>query len=177
MSTQQALNAAMKEAVEFIHAEGWDEGPTLFALVDTQLLIDDLPSTLQEDTTNPYTLVVQDNLPDNLPAGSNELADYCSRIAWPEQVAGAILAQEIIFRDTNDPDLADPRQARLFSGVLRQEGIELTLLQLRPTEAEIEERGPFAEDEISLRGGDQIAPGILVALRMGLERDPEDFLE
>ena len=30
--TQQALNKAMMEAVDFIHAEGWDAAPTLFAL-------------------------------------------------------------------------------------------------------------------------------------------------
>ena len=30
MSEQQALNKAMMEAVEFVHAEGWDAGPTLF---------------------------------------------------------------------------------------------------------------------------------------------------
>lgn len=172
MSTQRALNTAMREAVDFIHAEGWDAEPTLFGLVNSQLLIDaSVPDTEE------YTLVVQDNLPENLSAGSNELVDYCSRIAWPPQVEGVILAQEIMFRDTADPELSEPRQARLFSGVLREEGVELTLLQLRPTEEELEDQGLFAEDEISLRGGDNIAPGVLAALRLGLEHDPEEFLE
>ena len=38
----QALNKAMLEAVDFVHAEGWDAAPTLFALVPTSLLIDHL---------------------------------------------------------------------------------------------------------------------------------------
>lgn len=169
---QQALNAAMREAVEFVHAEGWDAAPTLFALVPTELLVDQLDP---EDVASPLTLVVQDNLPDNLPAGSEELVDYCSRIAWPPQVAGAVLSQEIMFRDASEGQDAAPRPARLVSGVLREEGLELTLLQLRPTERELDERGLFAEDDIELRGGPGVAPGVLAALRHGLEQDPEDL--
>ena len=37
-AANRALNKAMREAVEFIHAEGWDAPPTLFALVPTQLV-------------------------------------------------------------------------------------------------------------------------------------------
>lgn len=174
-SAQTALNAAMREAVDFVHAEGWDSGPTLFALVPSELLIDQV-ADFDPGLDSPLTLVIQDTLPDNLVAGSEELVDYCSRIAWPEQVAGAVLAQEIIFRDSGEGADPAPRPARLFSGVLRQEGVELTLLQLRPSDEELEERGPFAEDEIELRGGPGVAPGVLTALRYGLEQDPDDLL-
>lgn len=170
--SQQALNAAMREAVEFVHAEGWEAPPTLFGLVESRLLIDTLDPADLDD--KPLTLVVQDTLPDNLPAGSDELVDYCARIAWPQQVSGAVLAQEIRFRDTADGPDTEPRPARLFSGVLRGGDIELTLLQLRPTEEELAERGPFAEDEIDLRGGPGVAPGVIAALRHGLELDPDD---
>ncbi|MGD7002950.1 PPA1309 family protein [Corynebacterium halotolerans] len=164
----QALNKAMLEAVEFIHAEGWDASPTLFALVPSSLLADQL--TDAEDS--PLTLVVQDNLPQNLEAGSEALADYVSRLAWPAEIAGVVLAQEITFRDTTGD--AQPQPARLFSGVLRSEA-ELTLLQIRPTDEELAERGPFAEDEIELRGGPTVAPGVIAALRYGLEQDPAEF--
>lgn len=165
---EQALNRAMLEAVDFVHAEGWDAAPTLFALVPSHLLSDQL----DDNEDSPLTLVVQDNLPDNLEAGSEALADYVSRIAWPTQVVGAVLAQEIRFRDTSGD--GTPRPARLFSGVLRSKP-ELTLLQLRPTEEEIAERGPFAEDEVELRGGPTVAPGVIAALRYGLELDPAEF--
>lgn len=177
---QQALNKAMREAVEFVHAEGWDAAPTLFALVPSELLIDALDSL----DDSPLTLVVQNDLPDNIEAGSEQLADYVSRLAWPAEVAGVILAQEILFRDTASHDASAsvasaptdaPRPARLYSGVLREQGIEQTLLQLRPTEEELEAAGPFAQDEIQLRGGPQVAPGVIAALRYGLEQDPEEL--
>ena len=160
----------MLEAVEFIHAEGWDAGPTLFALVPTELLVDTLDDTSDDA---PLTLVVQDNLPENLLPGSEALGDYISRLAWPAEIAGAILAQEIMFTDSAEAN-SEPRPARIFSGVLRGEA-ELTLLQLRPTEEEIAERGPFAEDDIELRGGPGVAPGVIAALRYTLEADPEEF--
>ena len=72
MSEQQALNKAMMEAVEFVHAEGWDAGPTLFGLVPTSLLIDQLDPDLADA---PLTLVVQD-LPATILPGSEELAEY-----------------------------------------------------------------------------------------------------
>lgn len=167
----QALNKAMREAVDFIHAEGWDQGPTLFALVPTDLLVDNLDADDAADS--PLTLVVQDNIPDNLLPGSEALGDYISRLAWPSEVAGVVLAQEIMFTDSSVPGSA-ARPARLFSGVLRGDA-ELTLLQLRPTEEELAERGPFSEDEVELRGGPGVAPGVITALRYTLEAEPEDF--
>ena len=172
--SQAALNRAMREAVEFIHGEGWDAPPTLFALVPSDLLVDQLVDAAVDDA--PLTLIVQNSMPDNIEPGSRHLADYISRLAWPAEAAGVILAQEILFRDTSSDADEGPRPARLFSGVLREEGVELTLLQMRPTEEELEAAGPFAEDEIHLRGGPDVAPGVLEALRYGLEQDPEDFL-
>jgi hypothetical protein len=169
-TTPQALNQAMLEAVEFVHAEGWDAAPTLFALVPTRLLADQLADP---DESSPLTLVVQD-LPEHILPGSDELGDYLSRLAWPAEIAGVVLAQEIMFRDAALGD-APARPARLFSGVLRAEDVELTLLQLRPTEEELAEAGPFAEDKIELRGGPEVAPGVLQALRYGLEQAPEDL--
>lgn len=172
MREQQALNKAMMEAVEFVHAEGWDAPPTLFGLVPTQLLVDEL---VDLDDSSPLTLVVQD-LPEHILPGSEELGEYVSRIAWPNEVEGVILAQEIVFKDASAGDDAQPRPARLFSGVLRGEDLDQTLLQLRLTDEELEERGAFAQDDIELRGGPGIAPGVLAALRYGLEQDPDELV-
>ncbi|OFL24377.1 PPA1309 family protein [Corynebacterium sp. HMSC062A03] len=187
-AVHRALNKAMREAVDFIHAEGWDAPPTLFALVPTELVATQLGDV---DDSSPLTLVVQE-LPEGIEPGSEHLADYVSRLAWPREIAGVILAQEIMFKDTSDAALGDARPARLFSGVLRataldgsstadaesvdNDGAELTLLQLRPTEEELAEAGPFAEDDIQLRGGPNVAPGVIAALRYGLEQDPEEML-
>ena len=172
MREQQALNKAMMEAVEFVHAEGWDAPPTLFGLVPTQLLVDEL---VDLDDSSPLTLVVQD-LPEHILPGSEELGEYVSRIAWPSEVEGVILAQEIVFKDASAGEDAEPRPARLFSGVLREEDIEQTLLQLRLTDQELEERGAFAQDDIELRGGPGVAPGVVAALRYGLEQDPDELV-
>ena len=172
MREQQALNKAMMEAVEFVHAEGWDAPPTLFGLVPTQLLVDEL---VDLDDSSPLTLVVQD-LPEHILPGSEELGEYVSRIAWPAEVEGVILAQEIVFKDASAGDDAQPRPARLFSGVLRGEDLDQTLLQLRLTDEELEERGAFAQDDIELRGGPGIAPGVLAALRYGLEQVPDELV-
>ncbi|MDN8606020.1 PPA1309 family protein [Corynebacterium ureicelerivorans] len=162
----------MMEAVEFVHAEGWDAPPTLFGLVPTRLLVDEL---VDLDDSSPLTLVVQD-LPEHILPGSEELGEYVSRIAWPSEVEGVILAQEIVFKDASAGDDAQPRPARLFSGVLRGEDLDQTLLQLRLTDEELEERGAFAQDDIELRGGPGIAPGVLAALRYGLEQDPDELV-
>ncbi|MEJ5928429.1 PPA1309 family protein [Corynebacterium sp. H128] len=154
MYPDAALNKAMLEAVEFIHAEGWDANPTLFALVPVEKL--GLP-----EEEGPLALVVQDDLP-------GAVEDVLPTIVWPEEVEGVILAQEIKFSDAGAP----ARPARLYSGVLRGEQ-ELTLLQLRPTEAELAE--PFAEDKIDLRGGPDVAPGVIEALRYTLDATSEDY--
>lgn len=170
-TTQQALNKAMMEAVEFVHAEGWDAAPTLFALVPTELVAAQLAEV--GDESAPLTLIVQEEIPAHIQPGSDELGAYITRLAWPEEIAGVILAQEIMFKDSSAdaPTAGEARPARLFTGVLREEGVELTLLQIRPTEEELEEAGPFAQDEIQLRGGPSVAPAVIGALRYSLDND------
>lgn len=170
---QQALNKAMMEAVEFVHAEGWDASPTLFALVPTELLTNQLAS-LEDEADSPLTLIVQEDMPEHIQPGSDELGDYLTRLVWPEEIEGLVLAQEIMFKDTADAAAVAARPARLFSGVLREEGIEQTLLQLRPTDEELEEAGPFAQDDIQLRGGPGVAPAVLGALRYSLDNEDLD---
>jgi len=128
-----------------------------------------------EDEAAPLTLIVQEDIPEHIQPGSDELGDSLTRLAWPEEIAGVILAQEIMFKDQAEAEGAQqdqrPRPARLFSGVLREEGLELTLLQIRPTEEELEAAGPFAQDEIQLRGGPGVAPAVIGALRYSLDNE------
>ena len=61
----------------------------------------------------------------------------------------------------------EPRAARLYSGILSDAqgaGAERTLVQLRPSEEELE-ADPFAQDKPQLLGGDDIAPGVIATLR------------
>ncbi len=90
-----------------------------------------------------------------------------------------MLAQEILIVAPEDADAVEglsleeirasagagaARQARLFTGVL-DDGPSLTLIQPRPTNAELAEKGPFAEDDVELRSGEGLADGVVGALR------------
>lgn len=180
------LNAALREAVDFVHAEGWDRPATLFALVPAELVQDVLAAGDTGDDSSdgdgtgaaPLALVVQDDLPDHLRPGSDELGDYISTVRWPEVVVGAVLAQEIVFRNSaggadgtdGAAGATEPRQARLFTGVI-DGGPDRTLLQLRPTEEELDS-DPFAEDKVELLGGmedAELAPGVTAMLRYTFE--------
>lgn len=177
------LNAALLEAVDFIQAEGWDRPATLFALVPRELVADALELT--EEDSNPLALVVQDDVPDHIRPGSEELGEFISSIRWPQAVVGAILAQEIRFIDSSLGEDATPRDARLFSGISdgtahgAGPGADRTLIQLRPSEEELE-ADPFGQDRVELRGGDDIGPGVIAALRATFTDDgraelAEDF--
>ena len=155
----QAFNKAMLEAVDFVDAKGWDAPPTLFGLVPTALI--KLAHDMLDDA--PLTLVIQE-LPNHLPPESEELSDYISRVTWPDGVVGAILAQEIRFLDPNANASTPPRPARLFSGVLRDNMAQLTLLQLRPSETD-----PQAPSRRELRGGPGVASGVIAALQATFE--------
>ena len=155
----QAFNKAMLEAVDFVDAKGWDAPPILFGLVPTALI--KLAHDVLDDA--PLTLVIQE-LPNNLPPESEELSDYISRVTWPDGVVGAILAQEIRFLDPNADASTPPRPARLFSGVLRDDMAQLTLLQLRPSETD-----PQAPNHRELRGGPGVASGVIAALQATFE--------
>ncbi len=165
----RVLNAALMEAVEFVHAEGWDQPATLFALVPSTLVMDAVD--ISDETLNPLSLIVQEDLPDHIQPGSEELGEFIATLRWPEQVVGAILAQEITFVNTAEGASSAPRPARLFSGILSDAngtGAERTLVQLRPSEADLD-ADPFAQDKPQLLGGEDIAPGVLAVLRATFE--------
>ena len=170
-SDLRPLNAALREAVDFVHAEGWDHPPTLFALVPAHLVQDTLAAGGQESdldaARHPLTLVVQDELPDHILPGSEELGDYIASAQWPPLVVGAVLAQEIMFSNAAPGADPEPRPARIFSGIV-DGGPERTLVQLRPTEAELD-ADPFAQDRVELLGGENLAPGVIAALRASFE--------
>lgn len=175
-SSQQALNRAVRETVEYVHAEGWGQAPSLYALVPTAALADALDSDVLD--SSPLTVIAQDPLPEGIDGGSPELADFIARTSWPSGVVGAVLAQEVLIVSPEHEEIIDgasleeirahadgttARQGRLFTGVIAG-GPSLTLIQPRPTDAELEAAGPFAEDEIELKDGSGLAQGVTDAL-------------
>ena len=53
LQDERVLNAALREAVDFVQAEGWDQPATLFALVPAALVADCLlyTSDAADDST------------------------------------------------------------------------------------------------------------------------------
>ncbi|RAV33559.1 PPA1309 family protein [Corynebacterium heidelbergense] len=168
----RVLNAAVLEAVDFVQAEGWDRPPSLFALVPLELVSDavDLVEDPDRRRRNPLALVLQEDIPEHIPPGSEELGEFIAAIRWPKAVVGAVLAQEIRF--VNSASDAVARPARLFSGILDDAGTgpELTLVQLRPSAEELEQ-DLFAQDRVELLGGENLAPGVTAALRASFDPD------
>ena len=83
--TQQALNRAVREAVDYVHADGWDAAPQLFALVPTAALTDVIDAELLDQS--PLTLVAQDELPEGIEGASPELGDFLARTSCPPELS------------------------------------------------------------------------------------------
>ena len=98
-----ALTQALIELEQHVAKEGWDQGPRLFALVDTAELIAAeprlaaalAPETLALDgqigPLRAYTSIEQEGFP-----GGLDLDEALAGLAWPETVHGAALVLERI---------------------------------------------------------------------------------
>ncbi|MEV6231792.1 PPA1309 family protein [Saccharopolyspora shandongensis] len=159
-----ALPSVAREIEEFVHAAGWDQPTQVFALVPTgQLLAAEPGLADQLDPASPLTPIAQEALP------AEDLAEALSGIAWPEQVAGCAVVQEIVVlppeaeaelpgdseRDRQVAAEHSARhEARLVAAVLRDGG-ETCVMRLRASD-------PEPGDE--LIQDPSLAPNLLTAL-------------
>ena len=165
------LDAAAAEVEGYVGQAGWDQRPTLFALVDTEQFLVNEPQTAAQlglDGGARYTPVEQDPLPEG------PLDDTLAQIGWPASIAGCVLSQEIVFLPPNadgvlpDDDSAmeiaaahpERREGRLVVAVLR-DGSSASLLRIRALDGGMEE----------LLTGPEIAPNLVVALLGTLRED------
>jgi hypothetical protein len=179
---QAPLELAAAEIEEFVATAGWDQRPALFALArSTDVARDDPDSAarlgLDAAVGSALVPIEQEALPDA------PLDEALSRIAWPAEVAGCALSQEIIILppdaaadiDSDTPTSADVtaaaahprrREARLVVAVLR-DGTRATLLRLRPASSpDTADRGSAGSDppEDELLVGPDLAPNLAEAL-------------
>lgn len=161
----RVLEPTIAEIEAHVGAAGWDQRPTLFALVHAARFAADDPQTaarLGIDAAQPDTLtpVEQDELPDE------PLDTVLAGIAWPEAVTGCVLSQEIVILppdadaqagEVTPEDAAghpERREARLVAGVLR-DGSTAAVLRLRPQPG---------DSEGDLLTGPDLAPNLMAAL-------------
>ena len=167
------LEATAAEIEGFVGQSGWDQRPSLFALVNTAQFVRDEPSTaarlgLTSESPDGLTPIEQDDLPDE------PLDDVLAQLGWPQSVAGCAISQEIVILppsaeaelgdDDAAPSLAavhpERREARLVVAVLR-DGSSASLLRLRGTSDNVDD----------LLTGPDLAPNLVEALLATLRSD------
>jgi hypothetical protein len=189
VAMSEHLTAVMTEIEQYVAADGWDQKPRLFALVDTADLVrrepgiaarlglakDDADSA-EAAIAGTLTPVEQDGLED-MP-----LDELLAQIGWPDEVVGAAVVNEVVIlppgaEDSAPADLDDDattvwaaghparREVRLAVGVLR-DGSRMATLRLRADGAT---PADGAADDIVV--GPDLAPGLADAL---LETFSED---
>ena len=164
------LEAVAAEIEAFAGQAGWDQAPTLYALVPTRALAADPAAAALLDQAELADIPAEAITPvaqEALPAGP--LDETLARIGWPDEVVGCALCQEILLLPPSaEADLADldveaaagravdhpdRREARLVVAVLRG-GQAASILRLRGT-------GDAAEDLLT---GADLAPNLVSAL-------------
>jgi hypothetical protein len=166
------LEAVAAEIEAFVGQAGWDQAPSLYALVPTRLLaadpvaaalLDDSAVDMADIPAEAITPIAQEALP------SGPLDHALAQVGWPPEVIGCALCQEIVMlppaAETELADLdvdaavsrvtdhPDRREARLVVAVLRS-GQAASILRLRGT-------GEVAEDLLT---GADLAPNLVAAL-------------
>jgi hypothetical protein len=166
------LEAVAAEIEAFAGQAGWDQAPSLYALVPTRALAADpaAAALLGESAVEPTDIPVEALTPiaqEALPAGP--LDEALAQVGWPAEVVGCALCQEIVMLPpAAEAELADlevsaattrvaghpeRREARLVVAVLRS-GQAASILRLRGN-------GDAAEDLLT---GADLAPNLVSAL-------------
>lgn len=148
---------------------GWDQPPRLFALVPTAQLIAAEPALAEQlGSADPdgFTAVEQDGLPT-----ADSLEELLGQIAWPDEVAGtAIAVERVVVPPEAEQDLPADPQAALQALATHPDRTEVRLLVavLRDGETTTALRQRAHDDDADVALGQDIAPGLVKALRATL---------
>lgn len=167
----ELLLQTLVEIERHVADSGWDQAPVLFALAHTADLMvrepafaEQLGLSAEDLPDDALTPVEQDALPEG------PLDESLAQVAWPEEVAGCALVQEVVMlppeaeeampRHADVVDWAgthpERREARLAVAVLR-DGSRACTLRLR------------GADEEELLVGPDLAPALADALASTLD--------
>lgn len=157
------LRRTALEVEAHVAAEGWDQGPRLFALVPTVDLIAREPALADQLSSDPDSITPVEQELD----GSRELEDLLTEIEWPETVVGCAAVIERIMLPPeaelglpDDPEALlivatthpDRSEVRLVAAVLRDGQAHSTVRAKEPAQAELLE-------------GPDLVPGLIEHLR------------
>ena len=149
----EALAAAIYDIERELAGLGWNQAPSLFALVPTRFVLEQ-GEALDEESKQKLTMLLESS-PDNLTAVlqenvSEDIGDMLARIEWPPMVEGAAVAMERIIvppqveaEAPEDPQERteflmshpDRDEVRMVAGALRS-GASFTAVRTRSHDSE-----------------------------------------
>ncbi len=166
------LTLAALDTERHVARDGWDQPVRLFALVPTAELLEHEPGlagslAVHDAAAGALSAVEQDDLP-----GAEGLEDMLAHIAWPGEVTGCALAVErIVLPPEAERDLPEDADAALAAVAAHpaREDVRLVVAVTRDGSARclLRQRSHDSDDEVAL--GDDIAPGLVQALRATLD--------
>jgi hypothetical protein len=161
------LEIAAAEVEAHAAQAGWDQRPTLYALVRTVQFAHDEPETAAQlglDTssrdapTDALTPIEQEALPEG------ELDAALAQIAWPASVAGCALSQEIVILPPGAEDGIDSAQSAAAHPERREARLVVAVLRDGSSAAMLRLRGKDAMPDDDLVTGPDLAPNLVTAL-------------
>lgn len=176
---QSALRQAVDEIEMTASRLGWDRPPALYALVRTEEMIEneavpaDIRAGLEKSwngTADHLSAVAQD------PMHEDEVEDVLPRLAWPESVYGAVLTLEriIVPPEVEDEAPEDPEEALTFiSNHPSRTDVRLIVGVTRDGESWCEVRARNFDDPTRVGKGENLAPSLVEALKIGFIPDEE----
>ncbi len=161
------------ETERHVAGGGWDQPPRLFALVPSADLAAREPQlavTLDLSTPGALTAIEQEDIPTG--TGSADVTAILAQIGWPDEVAGAAL---VIERVVLPPGAEPPADATMHDVLHHPQRRDIRLLAaaLRSGESVclLRQRDHDADDMVAV--GDDIAPGLVAAVRATLADDDD----
>lgn len=174
-----ALRDAVIEVERFVDDDGWDQPSRLFALVSTRHLVaaePDLAGALaaHEQASKPDALTPVEQ---DIDLSRRSLEELLATIAWPQSVIGALAVMErVVLPPEAESDIPGEREAaeRFAAEHPRREDVRLVAGVLRSGAVHCVIRLRSIEGDDGLIDGDDLVPGLVLALRETLEVEAGD---
>jgi hypothetical protein len=146
------LRRAALEVEAYVSAEGWDQGPRLFALVPTAELIAREPALADQLSGDPDSITPVEQELD----GTRELEDLLTEIEWPGAVVGcAAVIERIMLPPEAEESLPDDPEGLVVAAVTRDGLAHSAVRGKEPADADLLE-------------GPDLVPGLIEHLRSTL---------
>lgn len=180
-STQLSLRLAVSSLEKDVAQLGWDQSPSLFALVPTQAIFPQLEAEMEPPqaeqlraalSENPQhlTAVLQDHLP---PA---DLMETLAHLVFGEDVAGVAVAMERFLvspqADAEAPTDPKEREKFLLAHPSRQD-VRIVAAATRDGNTWCASRARSEDSDDMVAQGDNIVPELLEVLKAMLVSDAE----